>query len=185
MILITKTDEWSNHAGRLAQIAFSEVIWIRGNIGDPIPDIPEGGLIISFLSPWIIPASVLEGRKAINFHPGSRKYPGIGCYNFALHEGATEYGAVCHEMRPAVDTGKIIKEVNFPVFEFDTVETLKFRTMIVMLQMFHELICQSQKESEFVWTDKWCWSRRPFTRKQLDQLYADFPNTRATIYPDA
>ena len=184
MILLTKTDEWSNHAGRLAKIVFGDdLIWLRGNVGDPMPDIPKGG-IISFLSPWIIPAKVLEGRKAINFHPGSGNYPGIGAYNMALHENAKLYGAVCHHMKPKVDSGEIIYETTFPVFEQDTVETLKFRTMVSMLEMFHRIICQIKSEHPLRNFPS-RWTRPAFTRKQLNRLYADFPNTRATVYPDA
>lgn len=184
MILLTKTDEWSNHAGRLAKIVFGDdLVWLRGNVGDPIPKMPEGD-IISFLSPWIVPFSILEGRLAINFHPGSSNYPGIGCYNFALYERSQMYGAVCHYMLPNVDTGEIIKEVSFPVFERDTVESLKFRTMVSMLGMFHEIICKvaNRKPLAIAGIN---WKRRPHTRKQLDKLYRDFPNTRATRYPDA
>ena len=186
MILISKCDEWSNHAGRLAKIVFgNELVWIKGSVGDPMPEIPEGD-IISFLCPWVLPASVLDGRHAINFHPGSGNYPGVGAYNFALHEGATYYGAVCHRMEPQVDTGLHIMQREFRISPRDTVETLKFRTMIVMLEMFHGII-------EFIAHDgidalpayHGGWRRKPFTRKQLNQLYKDFPNTRATVYPDA
>lgn len=182
MILITKTDEWSNHAGRLAKIVFGDdLIWIKGNVGDPMPEIPEGR-IISFLSPWII---LNPTPNSINFHPGNTDYPGIGCYNFALHENSFYYGAVCHYMLSEVDSGQIIREDNFRIMPNDTVETLKFRTMIVMLNMFHEVICNISigREPLISWPEK-KWKRKPFTRKQLNQLYADFPNTRATRYPD-
>lgn len=185
MILLTKKTEWCEHAGRLAKIVFGDdLVWFKGDVGDPMPEIPEGD-IISFLSPWIIPAEVLEGRTAINFHPGSGNYPGIGAYNMALHENSEHYGAVCHFMEPKVDTGLHIMERDFLISPRDTVETLKFRTMVTMLAMFHDII---ETIGKYGISALPCyhggWRRKPFTRKQLDQLYKDFPNTRETTYPD-
>lgn len=184
MILLTKTCEWSDHAGRLAKIVFGDdLVWIKGNVGDPMSEIPDGD-IISFLCPWVLPAHILTDRKAINFHPGDTNYPGIGAYNFALHEGAKFYGAVCHYMLPKVDTGDVISEMLFLVSVNDTVETLKFRTMVEMLSMFHFIITMLSVGAELP-KPAIKWKRPAFTRKQLNQLYKDFPNTKATVYPDA
>jgi hypothetical protein len=187
MILLSKNCEWSNHAGRLAKIVFGEnFYWFKGDVGCAWPVLPyfEDGIIISFLSPWILkPTSLLDSKLAINFHPGTSNYPGIGCYNFAIHEGAAEYGATCHHMEPKVDTGRIIKQTKFPTTGNETVEELKFRTMCAMLQLFHQIIVRIKYEMELS-EDSEQWQRPAFTRKQLNQLYADFPNTRATIYPD-
>src|SRR5512143_1330310 len=95
------------------QKSFPSVSFCLGRWGDPLP--PEirawkGDYIISYLSRWVVPAELLSrARKAaINFHPASPEYPGIGCNNFALYEDAKEYGATCHHMASTVDTGKII-----------------------------------------------------------------------------
>ena len=53
-----------------------------GKWGDSFPDRInswQGDYIISYLSRWIIPNSILSrARKAaINFHPGSPEYPGV------------------------------------------------------------------------------------------------------------
>ena len=43
-------------------------------------------ILISYISPWIVPKSVLDKIKkwSINFHPGPPEYPGVGCFNFAI-----------------------------------------------------------------------------------------------------
>ena len=66
--------------------------------------------IISFLSPWKIPAELLRcARKgAINFHPAPPKYPGIGGYNYAIWNEDKEYGVTVHEMAEDIDSGKCI-----------------------------------------------------------------------------
>ena len=92
-----------------------------GDWGDPFPeklDSWEGDYIVSYLSRWIVPALLLKRAKtaAINFHPASSSYPGIGCNNFALYNQEESFGVTCHYMLPMVDTGKIIASKIFPIF---------------------------------------------------------------------
>ncbi|MFW8746219.1 formyltransferase family protein, partial [Mesorhizobium japonicum] len=72
---------------------------------------------------WIYPAQLLSNASfaAINFHPGSPDYPGTGCTNFAVYEGAKEYGITCHHMKAGVDSGDIIAVKRFSINEDDTV----------------------------------------------------------------
>lgn len=164
----------------------------RGEFGDDRPDYGDEDTILSFRSPWIVPAHALtHAKRAINFHPGTRDYAGIGCYNFALYEGARRYGAVAHEMLPKVDTGPIIEERTFLVTERDTVATLKARTMIVMLALFQD-ICGKIWSGEPLSTSEDGWSRKPFTRTEFEQLRVVTPNMderevtrrkRAVSYP--
>jgi methionyl-tRNA formyltransferase len=174
LVLLTKKDLWSQQAAKLVQaVAPMPVIWQQGQPGDAAPaafDIPSITLLISFLSPWIVPADVLERSKdAINFHPGSCDYPGTGCYNFALYEGAAQFGAVCHHMLPRVDTGEVIAETLFPVLPHDRVETLKLRTMVTMLEMLHIQLSRYATGDPFTRHHRQ-WTRPAFTRRQLNAL---------------
>lgn len=192
--LLTKQDEWCGNATRIAQVAFPDLICYSGTRFDPFPLRTDDDVecLISFLSPWIVPSHVLKRTSlAINFHPASSNYPGIGCYNFALYEGANEYGAVVHHMAEKVDCGRLIEERLFSVFPNDTVESLKLRTMVVMLSMFHDIIGML-KSGEPLPNADLQWKRRPFTRKELNALAvitADMPpdeiarRVRATTYP--
>ena len=196
VLLLSKTDGFSRTAAEIARIAFGERLeWCAGRVGEPLPReaLAVGPrLILSFLSPWIVPAELLERAEiALNWHPGSADYPGIGCYNFALYEEAASFGATCHRMAARVDTGEIIEERLFPVFAGDTVESLKLRTMVTMSAMFHDTVCQLSGG----WQPTPCgvsWSRAPFTRRQLEDLKRIDPNmapdevrrrVRATTYP--
>jgi len=148
-------------------------------------------VLLSYLWPLVIPTALLNSvNLALNFHPGSRDYPGVGCYNFALYEGATEFGAVCHMMAPKVDTGLIVDERRFPIYE-DSVQELQARTHAVMLAMFHDTCCRI-KDGEEIQPCGVEWSRKPFTRTQLDVLSRIDPGmdaeeiarrVRATSYP--
>lgn len=196
IVLLSKQDEWSEKAAAVARAILGDSIsWTKGVFGQPLPEAIEGArpdFLISFLSPWIIPRDLLERSKvAVNFHPASADYPGIGCYNFALYEEAKRYGAVCHFMAERVDSGEIIEERLFDVFPTDTVETLKLRTMITMLSMFHDFLAGIAGGGRATPCGK-SWSRKPFTRKQLSALRQITPNmppdevrkrVRATTYP--
>ena len=102
----------------------------------------EGDLLISYLSRWIIPDYVLAHAAvaALNFHDGPPEYPGIGSINWALYEGASEYGVTCHHMRAEPDTGPIVAVTRFPVFPDDTVARLLQRTHIYQLVQFYSVV---------------------------------------------
>ena len=172
IILFAKRTWFSQQAVAIARALFNDELEVfTGDVGDPLPEF-DGPVdfLISFLSPWIVPKSMLDRCGiAINFHPGSSDYPGIGCYNFALYEEAAEFGVVCHHMWRRVDTGPIIEERRFPIFPQDTVESLKLRTMVTMLSMFHDVVCQIAQNHNLS-APEIRWQRRPFTRREMEAL---------------
>lgn len=194
ILLLTKKTDWCFKAANLARIVLGDVEIQCGDVGDSFPELlpVKYDAVISFLSPWIIPEWLLDNAKlAINFHPGTADYPGYGCYNFALYEGARYFGAVCHHMKPKVDTGLIIRQATFPVSPHDTVETLKLRTMVEMLALYHQVISDIANGGALEAAEKQ-WTRRPFTKRELDALCEIKPDMdmaeinrrkRATIYP--
>jgi methionyl-tRNA formyltransferase len=121
----------------------------------------------------------------------SPRIPGFGCYNFALYEEAKEYGAVCHYMLPQIDSGPIIWERRFPILDSDTVETLKHRTMIVLIEMFNEFLIMLATGKQLPATKAWA-TKKPYTRAQfkaLLEITPDMPDdeinrrVRATTFP--
>ena len=95
--------------------------------------------VFSWLAPWKIPKEVLDCAKkgAINFHPGLPKYPGIGCYNYALWNEDKEYGVTVHQMDEEIDAGQIIDFIEFKILKTDTIKTLKNRAMLWLKQLFY------------------------------------------------
>ena len=159
---------------------FEVVTHCLGRWGDPLPDEARawrGDYIISYLSRWVVPAELLErARKAaINFHPASPDYPGIGCNNFALYENAAQYGVTCHHMAPQVDSGAIIAVRRFPVFPEDNVESLLKRTYEHQMALFFE-IAALLAEGRPLPAAAETWTRRPFTRKEFNQLFRITPD---------
>jgi methionyl-tRNA formyltransferase len=156
------------------QTHFAHVTSALGKWKDPLPPAAtqwEGDYIISYLSRWVVPDFLLKrARKAaINFHPASPDYPGIGCNNFALYENAPEYGVTCHHMAPKVDTGSIIAVRRFPLTPDDSVQSVLDKTYEIQFQLFQE-IAQLMAEGKDLPVSKETWTRPPFTRKQFDDL---------------
>ncbi len=159
---------------------FSNVTYCLGRWGDPLPEKArnwEGDYIVSYLSRWVVPEDLLtRARKAaINFHPASPEYPGIGCNNFALYENAKTYGVTCHHMASKVDTGLIIAVKRFPVYSDDDVESLLRRTYEYQIALFLEIV-QLMSEGKPLPVSNETWTRPPFTRKQFEELFRITPD---------
>ena len=159
---------------------FTRVAFCLGKWGDPLSDEIrrwEGDTIISYLSRWVVPEELLSRAKkaAINFHPASPEYPGIGCNNFALYENAKEYGVTCHHMASKVDTGRIIAVKRFPVYPEDDVAGLLKRTYENQIALFFE-IAQWMADGKELPVSSEKWTRPPFTRKQFNDLFIIKPD---------
>ena len=148
--------------------------------GDDIP--PKvlswtGDYILSYISKWIIPESVLKraGSKAINFHPAPPSRPGTACVNYALYDGDKEFGVTCHHMTPKVDSGKIIMTKKFPVYESDNVSSLLKRSHEKLLELFIEVI-SILKEGKDLPESTEQWNRVNFhTKKDINETLRRIP----------
>ena len=168
-----------------SKFGVKEVINYLNNISDDIEvyfeedysSIPKSILkkeydfIISYISPWIVPKSMLSKTTYwnINFHPGPPEYPGIGCFNFAIYDSAYEFGSTAHIMDPKVDSGKIIGVKRFKMKKDETVETLSLKTYKAQLNLFKKImktiiIKKSLPKSE----EKW--KRGAYKRIELEKL---------------
>jgi len=173
-------DSYCTRALRFCQQNFAKVSYALGKWGDSLSDDIrrwEGDYIVSFLSRWVVPEEILKHAKksAINFHPASPEYPGIGCNNFALYENAKEYGVTCHHMAAKVDTGRIIAVRRFPIYPEDDVAALLNRTYENQIALFFE-IAQLMAEGADLPVSHELWTRPPFTRKQFNELFKITPD---------
>lgn len=146
-----------------------------GKWGDSLPDSAKhwkGRYIISYLSRWVVPDSLLSKATsaAINFHTGSPEYPGIGCNNFALYHGTDLYGVTCHHMASKVDTGSIIAVKWFPMYPQDDVDSLLTRTYDYQLVLFYEIMNLIIKEIPLPVSAEY-WHRKPYTRQEFNELF--------------
>lgn len=153
----------------------------------------SGDLLISYLSPWIVPEDLLDRARiaAVNFHTGPPEYPGIGCTNFAIYDGVRAYGVTAHRMEPRVDSGEIIAVRRFPVSPNASVHDLTLRCYGEIEVLFAEILERFLSAGELPATSE-RWTRKPYTRRELNdlcRLRSDMPQEeiarriRATTYP--
>ena len=102
----------------------------------------EYDILISYISNWIVPKTVLNrtNRWNINFHPGPPEYPGIGCFNFAIYNSAKQFGATAHIMDTKVDSGRIVGVNRFDMTKKETVDTLSKKTYKSLLVLFKDVL---------------------------------------------
>lgn len=195
LFLGKKNDPYSSKAAEKLQAAIKDCEIHSGNRLSSWPSLKTGvyDYVISYLSPWIVPAELLHTTRvaAINFHPGPPEYPGIGCTNFALYEGVSQFGVTCHHMVPRVDTGKIILVKRFPIESNDTVDSLTQRCYLNIAKLFEVIVDYILKEAALPVSEE-KWQRRPFLRKELNALCRMTPDMtdeeikkriRATLFP--
>ncbi len=175
ILFVSKKDnEFAQRAAGFVKDKFRDPLIFSGDRRKPLPEEVlnwQGDLLISFISSWILPEKLLAkaGFAAINFHPGSPEYPGTGCTNFAIYEEAKEYGVTSHHMQTAVDAGTIIEVKRFPIETGDTVYKVTQHCYKLIEEMFYKMMTDVLEGKELpVSGEKW--SRKPFTRKQLDEL---------------
>lgn len=193
-----KNNIYCERAVELVSTVFSDCQILLGGRGEGMPDDVgwwKGDYILSYLSPWILPESLLcrAEKAAINFHPGPPEYPGIGCTNFAVYNGESRFGITCHHMLPKVDTGRIISVRRFPIYDRDSIWTLTQRCYTSIEATFQEIVAIIAEGSSLP-TSSEEWTRRPYKRKELDELCRITSNMpveevrrriRAVSYPNA
>lgn len=180
LFLRKKDNDYAQRAENFIREKFSNITIFSGSRKDKLPaEILnwQGDLMISFISSWIYPQALLSNASfaTINFHPGSPEYPGTGCTNFAVYEGAKEYGITCHHMKAGVDSGDIIAVKRFLVKGDDTVYGITQHCYKLIEESFYEIMNSILQGQPLPVTNEQ-WKRKPFTRKQLDEL--------CTITPD-
>ncbi len=174
LFLRKKDNQYAQRAEEFIRENFQHPVIFAGGRKDKLSEEVlnwKGDLLISFISSWIYPASLLSGASvaAINFHPGSPEYPGTGCTNFAIYNGEKEYGVTCHHMAPGVDSGKIIAVKRFPVSANDTVYKVTQHCYKLIEELFYEIM-RTILNGQPIPESNETWKRKPYTRKQLDEL---------------
>ncbi len=174
VLFLGKARDW--HVDRAVEFCrrnFGTVQVFLGDWGDPFPEginDTRWDCIISYLSRWVVPATLLDkATHAVNFHPGPPEYPGYGCNNFAIYEGASLYGATCHHMIPQIDAGPIIAVARFPVLPTDTGGTVLLRAYDHQLILFYDVVGRIIRGEDLPLAQE-RWARQPFTRRQFEAL---------------
>ena len=80
--------------------------------------------IFCFRSFYILKKKDINKTKiaAINFHPGTPEYRGIGCINFAIYNNEKFYGSTAHLIDEKIDNGKILDVRKFQIRKKDNLK---------------------------------------------------------------
>ena len=169
-----KGDSFAEQAAQYTLQLFPNTLIEWGQRGVPLPASVSswrGDYVFSYLSPWIIPERTLNAasRGGINWHPGPPDYPGIGCTNFAIYNGASMFGMTCHYMKPVVDSGDIIEVARFNVLDSDTVLSITQKCYIHISASYYGIL-EKIYLGESLPISNESWSKKPYTRKELNAL---------------
>lgn len=134
--------------------------------------------IICFRSHYLLKKKHIKLAKiaAINFHPGTPKYRGIGCINLALLKKEKIYGSTAHLMNTQIDNGKIIDVKYFKVKKNENLSDLLDRTHISMFNQSKKilnLIIKNPHALKYLIkkNNHIKWSKNFMNRKKLNDLY--------------
>lgn len=135
--------------------------------------------VLSYRNYIVLPKNFLNSNKiSINLHPGPPKYRGIGCLNFAIYNRERSYGVTCHFMKPKIDSGKIIITKNFTMPKNVTVGKLIRKTASEGFKVMKKIILIIEKTNfqkkleDLAKNNRKCkWSKKKYTKKQLEKLY--------------
>jgi methionyl-tRNA formyltransferase len=179
LFLGKKNDNYCDRALKFVEDNFEHVTTYYSAWGEPMPEEIKnwtGDYILSYLCRWVVPLSAIQNARkaAINFHPASPDYPGIGCNNYALYEDATEYGVTCHHMAGKVDTGKIIAVKRFSVYSTDDVQSLLFRAYDFQLVLFYEVVSTILDRQPLPVSTE-TWTKQPKSRIEFNKLFEILP----------
>lgn len=174
VIVFAKEKYGLNSAVRFLQNNFSQVDVFKGERGNDFPQQVYNNkydICVSYMSPWVIPPKLLSAIRgfSINFHPGTPKYRGIGCTNFAVYNGESQYGVTSHLMASKIDSGRIVSVKYFSVLPEDSLVDITYKCYWYILKEFYKVFNYYLRYDQLpVINAKW--SKRLYTRAELDRL---------------
>lgn len=182
VLFIGDNSFWSDRAYEFLDCIFERVTAVFWDYGNPNIDVHRvvdewsGDWIISFKSDLLLDQEVIEHAKngAINFHPAPVNYRGIGGYHYAIDNHDAQYGVTCHHMDNEVNHGRIIKSVEFPLLEGETVEELRQRAANYCLTLLYD-ICSLVANKHVLPVSEMTWGSKLYTRAAL-QRYLESKN---------
>ena len=161
----------------------------------------EYDYIFTFRNYLILKKKIIKKAKiaAINFHPGTPKYRGVGCANYAIFENSKYYGVTAHLINNKIDNGKILDVIQFRISKQTSLEKLLKKTHYTQYLLAKKTITNIKKNKNYLNTQinknkNIKWSKKIGNKKKLDKFYElkkiNLPNKefsrylRSTLYKD-
>jgi len=135
--------------------------------------------LFNFMSPKKVPKSVLDNINlyAINFHPASPRYPGVGSASYAIYNQEKYYGVTAHLMTENFDDGRIINVLEFPILKEENCDKLFERAIVYSLLQFYEVLMTLSRKRKLEFNGL-KWSRKAITRSEFEEwMFIDEKST--------
>ena len=124
----------------------------------------------------------MKSKNVINFHPGPPQYRGIGCVNFAIMNNEKKYGSTVHLIdSKKIDNGKIVDVVMWKIKKYSFVDEILLKTYDKQFDQLKKVIKYIKKDNlEFLIekNKKYRWSKKLYTKKELENLYLIHPDVK-------
>ena len=145
------------------------------------PELLDRSRLVAFCTDVVVPLRVLDLVRfgAYNFHPGPPQFPGWGCAHFALHQGATEFGATVHVMIERVDAGPIVGVELFRIPPGATAQDLEALAYAQLAQLFRRLAPMLAAQADPLPRLPIHWSGEKCTRQRYAAICAPSVNGKA------
>ena len=131
--------------------------------------------IFSYRSFFILKKKLINQSKygAINFHPGTPNFRGIGAVNFAIYKNSKYYGSTAHYINEKIDSGKIVDVTKFKLKKEDGIDKILKKTHKTMYLQAMRIIKNCLKDGNYYLSKRinYRWSKRLYTSKDLEKLY--------------
>ncbi len=99
--------------------------------------------LFSIVNPIIIENDLLKfpRKLAINYHDSLLpKYAGVNATAWALHNNEKKHGISWHVMSPIIDGGDILTQIEVPIDQNETLQTLNIKCFEAAIESFSKLI---------------------------------------------
>lgn len=129
--------------------------------------------LILFRSHLIIDKKIIVTPKfgAINFHPSTPNYRGVGGVNYAILNGDKYFGSTAHYIDTKIDHGTIIDVKKFLIKNWN-LDKVYSQTLNSMYLQAKKIILNLDKIDKYINKSKnEKWSNRVYKRKDLNKLY--------------
>ena len=136
------------------------------------PKSDGGRRLIAYCTSIIVPGDVLAAvdGPSYNFHPGPPAYPGVYPANFAIYDGAVQFGVTAHVMAEKVDEGAIVGVDHFDIPADTNVSTLEIKAYLALFELFKKLCPQLVSSDEPLVELDIPWGDRKTTNQEYEEL---------------
>ena len=173
-------DNYSLEIFRLLKLNFKKVraVWSKTyNEKINFNNFKTYDYIFCFRSYFILNSSTLKKAKiaAINFHPSTPEYRGVGGVNYAIFNQAKFFGVTAHLMDRKIDHGKIFDVVKFKINKSYSIHDLLEKTHFEQYKQAKRIIESISKKKNFlekkIRSNEFFWSKKISNLKKLNNFY--------------